>query len=159
MKKDHPWPPLQSHELLPAPLGLRADIKDLERLWLETSCYYAVFDDNVMQDEVWDKLAVELWQRKLELSPYFTHSLNLPWPVPADYGEEGSFHEFAKQENPLKTASGINWEEGLPAIVVEGIIKEGPKRLAMWRARIGKIVREAEKRDRGWLYDREAVNA
>lgn len=149
MKLDHPWPPLRPEELLPAPLGIRADIKDLERLWLETSCYYAVFDDNVMQDEVWDKMAVELWERKTELSPYFTHSVGLPWPVPADYGEDG--------ENPLKTASGVNWEEGLPAIVVEGIIKEGPKRLAMWRSRIGKIAREAEKRDRGWLFDEQAV--
>lgn len=86
--------------LLSPPLGINAPINDLERLWLETSCYYAVFDDNAMEDTLWDQMAVELWERREELSPYFCHAVNLPWPAPQ--GEPG--------ENPLKTAMSVNWE-------------------------------------------------
>jgi len=120
--------------LLLPPLGIQAPITDLERLWLETTCYYAVFDDNVMEDTLWDYMAVELWERRLEISPYFAHAVGLPWPCPMEFGEEG--------ENPLKTAAGVDWEKGLPAIVVEGIRKDGPKRLAQWRTRIETIQRE-----------------
>jgi hypothetical protein len=118
--------------LLPPIHGIQAPITDLERLWLETSCYYAVFDDNVMEDVLWDQMAVELWERRLEISPYFAHAVNLPWPVPQ--GEAG--------ENPLKTAMGVDWTKDLPLVVVEGITKEGNKRLSMWRSRIEKLTRD-----------------
>lgn len=119
--------------LLPAPIGINAPIGDLERLWLETSCYYAVFNETVMADEEWDQMAVELWERRTELSAFFTNAVGLPWP--AVTAEEG--------ENPLKTAMGVNWELGLPAIVVDGINMDGPARLAMWRNRIEKLKKEA----------------
>lgn len=138
------------NRMLQPPLGIQAPLNDLERLWLETSCYYAVFNETVMEDTLWDLLARELWERREEtwkdtsrgkvlgLSPYFCHAVGLPWPVSKGrYCEESQSHvPWEEGENPLKTAMGIDWTEGLPAIVVEGIKKEGPKRLAMWESRI-----------------------
>ena len=127
--------------LLPAPINCNAPLTDLERLWLQTSAYYAVFNETVMEDTQWDALSVELWRRRSEggdpyhpegLSAFFCHSVGLQWPVRLGSFEEG--------ENPLKTAMGVNWDEGLPAIVVEGIRKDGPKRLSLWRSRIRKLM-------------------
>lgn len=128
--------------LLHPPLGIQAPLSDLERLWLETSAYYAVFNETVMEDTLWDQMAQELWDRRLEehpfsphgLSPYFCHSVGLPWPI--------SRFEGGDETNPLKTAMGVNWEEGLPAIVVEGIQKDSPERIARWKARIKALERE-----------------
>lgn len=125
--------------LLSPPLGIGAPLGDLERLWLETSCYYACFNETVMEDTLWDLMAKELWDRREEewqdgslkrhgLSPYFCDCLGLPWPI-SDWQGDPS-------ENPIKTAMGVNWDEGLGAIVREGIAKEGPKRLKMWESRI-----------------------
>ena len=91
--------------LLTPPLGINADIKDLERLWLETSCYYVVFNETVMEDTLWDQMAVEMWQRRKELSPYFAHALGIDWTA-LRFG-------IPNHEQPLKTAMGVNWEEGL----------------------------------------------
>lgn len=135
-------------DLLRPPLGIKAPVGDLERLWLETSCYYAVFNETVMEDTLWDLMAQELWDRREEawnagdhkaygLSPYYCHAVGIPWPVTSQ--------EWAEGENPIKTAMGVNWDEGLPAIVVDGIKKEGPKRLAMWRSRIRGLRKEAER--------------
>lgn len=118
-------PPLSTQGLL----GWNAPIQDLERLWLEASCYYAVFDDNILEDTEWDHLGRELWERRTELSPYFCHANSLGWPMTGD--DEGG-----REDSPLKSAMGIKWEEGLPAIIVEGIRKEGPKRIALWRKRL-----------------------
>lgn len=120
MKAEHPWPPLKANELLVPPLGCGAPIKDLERLWLECTCYYAVFDDNVMEDTHWDRLTRELWERQGELSPYFRNC------VPLGCLESS-------------TASGIEWEVGLPRVVVDGIINEGKARVAMWRHRVARL--------------------
>ena len=125
--------------LLSPPLGIQAPITDLERLWLETSCYYALLDENVMADEEWDQMAVELWERRGELSPYFCHAVRLKWP-------QATTRQH--RSNPLKTAMSVDWGEGLPALIAEGIRKEGPKRLAMWRSRIRGLLLEA---DRGTL--------
>lgn len=134
--------------MLIPPLRLRAPIKDLERLWLECACAYEVFDDPLMEDHLWDALGVELMERRAELSPYFCHPVLGTWPAPQP--EPG--------ENPLKTASGIDWSKDLPAIIVEGLKKERPHRVARWRLRIGEIEEAARKRDLGWLYDRSSAD-
>lgn len=115
-------------------LGKSLPIQDLERLWLESSCHYAVFDDNILEDTEWDHLGRELWARRSELSPYFCHACKLGYP--AEDVEEG--------EMPLVTASGIDWDGGLPAIVVEGIRKDGPKRLTHWKDRLSALRKGAE---------------
>lgn len=120
-------PPLSLNGLL----NQRLPINDLERLWLEASCFYAVFDENILEDTEWDHLGRELWERRLKLSPYFAHALGLSWPVEP------------REDNPLVSAMGINWERDLPAIVVEGIRKDGPKRVAHWKARLEEL--------RGWV--------
>jgi hypothetical protein len=116
-------------------LATSAPIQDLERLWLESSCYYAVFDENILEDTEWDHLSKELWARRLEMSPYFAHACNLSWPNPQ--AEDG--------ENPLVTASGVNWHEGLPAIVSQGIRKEGRKRITLWKHRLDRLRKQARK--------------
>jgi hypothetical protein len=134
--------------LLSPPLALSAHIQDLERLWLETSCWYACFDETVMRDEEWDQLAVELWERKAQLSPYFCHATGLEWPVK---------DRRWKQENPLKTTMGVDWDSGLPAVVFESIMKDGEKRLIRWEAHLKRIRKEAHKRDTGLLFDESVV--
>lgn len=141
--------------LLHPPLGINAPIEDLERLWLETSCYYAVFNETVMEDTEWDQMAVEMWQRRDELRPYFCGSLGLPWA----HGWGCSHAGWAEGENPLKTAMGVDWEQGLPAIVVEGIKKDGPKRLAMWESRIRGIQLEAAREPSGRCYNLPSTEA
>lgn len=84
--------------LLPLP-DPNAPIKSLERLWLDTAYLYEELNETVMEDTDWDKFAKGLNDRREEWSPYFRHCL----PV-EDY-------------NVGTTASGIDWEEGLPAIV------------------------------------------
>lgn len=118
---------------LTPPLGIAAPIKTLECLWLEASCYYYLLDDNCMSDHAWNDLGKELWERRSEVSPYFTHALGRPWPFAPSPGD-------AEDYNPLHTAMEINWEEGLPALVVEGIRKEGPKRLREWKLKIEALV-------------------
>lgn len=130
--------------LLQPPLGVNADIKDLERLWLECACAYEVFDDPLMEDHLWDRLGIELLSRRLELSPYFCDAVlgkQYTWPFP----------EPEPGENPLKTASGIDWTDGLPAIVAEGLRKERPKRVKRWEIRIAEINKAARYVDRGWV--------
>jgi hypothetical protein len=117
-------------------LNTSAPLQDLERLWLESSCYYAVFDENILEDTEWDHLSKELWSRRSELSPYFCHACNLsPWPSPE--AEDG--------ENPLVTASGVNWAKDLPAIVAESIRKEGRKRITLWKRRLDALRKQARK--------------
>lgn len=110
-----------------------AEVTDLERLWLECACAYEVFDDPLMEDHEWDRLGVDLWKRSAELSAYFCHAVNIPWPHPRRALGAGT--------NPLKTGSGIRWDRGLPAIVEEGLRKERPKRIAMWQARLRTLER------------------
>lgn len=133
--------------LLVPPLGLNANITDLERLWLECACAYEVFDAPLMEDHLWDNLGKELISRYQELSSYFCIAVIGQWPFPKP--EEG--------ENPLKTASGINWEVGLPAIVVEGLKKERTERISRWQTRIKSIQIAARRRDMGWAYDDQMV--
>lgn len=115
--------------LIEPPLGVSAPIKLLELLWLVSAVSYDRLDENIMEDTRWDHLGKELWSRRQELSPYLTHSLNLPWPVPADYGEEG--------ENPLVTASGILYGPRTMAACVLEKLKQGvPQEAARLRGLI-----------------------
>lgn len=119
-----------SHPLTIGPTFLpNAPIQDVERLWLEGACAYEYFDDPILEDDHWDALGRHLRARWSELSPYFLHAVQLPYPPQEP--EEG--------ENPLKTASGINWDKGLPQIVRQGLQKDWQRRMALWRARIRDI--------------------
>lgn len=133
--------------MLTPPLGLRVRISELERLWLECACAYEVFDDPLMEDHLWDNLGQELLARRAQLSAFFCRAVGFPWPFP----------EPEPGENPLKTASGIDWRKGLPLLVEEGLRKERPVRKAMWGARIRYIAEEAYKRDTGRLFDDAVV--
>lgn len=132
-------------------------IQDLERLWLESSCFYAVFNENILEDTEWDHLSRELWDRRSELSPYFAKAVNLDWPVTTMDDPE---------ENPLKTAMGVKWDVGLPAIVSYGIKQEGrPQRVTLWAQRLESLRGWQERKDRlealqeGYREEREAKNA
>jgi len=105
------------------PLGKGTPIKDLERLWLDTSCAYACLDETMMADEDWDQMTKELWDRRSEWSPYFKEA------VPASCVESS-------------TASGVNWDEGLPQIVLTGLKEDMPTRMRLWRLRLGRIEKE-----------------
>lgn len=82
-----------------APRGL--PIKDLERLWLDTTCLYEEFAEIVLLDTDWDLMGKELYERRREWSPYFKNCL----PSPAF--------------NPGTTGSGIDWVKGIPRLVRE----------------------------------------
>lgn len=100
--------------LLVPPLHRKADIKDLERLWLDATCAYDQLDRNIMADHDWDALTVELREREAEWSPYF-------------------FHAVPRECIVSSTSSGIGWHKDLPLIVVNGLREEGWKRLKWWK--------------------------
>jgi hypothetical protein len=133
--------------LLIPPLAVNANINILERLWLECACAYEVFDEPLMEDHLWDRLGIELLERRSEISPYFTEALKLPWPFP----------EPEPGENTLKTAYAIDWTQGLPAIVVEGLTHERDKRTTRWKHHLLRIEEAVYKRDRNWLYNDQLI--
>lgn len=72
--------------------------KDLERGWLLATCLYEKWDRSGLSDARWDELTAHLWKFRGRLSPYFK------WAVPEDCLKSS-------------TGSGIDWSEGLPALV------------------------------------------
>jgi hypothetical protein len=104
---------MTSFQLLIPPLNCNHPIKNLERLWLNCTCAYDQFDENIMADDHWDALTVELREREAEWSPYFRYA------VP-------------RECILSSTSSGIQW--GVPysvqKLVREGLRMDLPGRVA-----------------------------
>jgi hypothetical protein len=74
--------------------------KDLERGWLLATCLYEKWDKSGLSDGRWDALTAHMWKFKGRLSPYFCRYVPMA----------------CLQSS---TGSGLDWNEGIPALVME----------------------------------------